>query len=117
MFIQGKELEEHIRTCKREWRRLGYKDERTWTDLFPSTLADLPNKWYKMEEARGETFQWNELREKFTKDFNFIPQNENLVETAKQIKAFIEMTRNNSLISNHDQPKISCNNIQTNRIA
>ena len=42
-----------------------------------------------MEEARGKTFQWNELRENFTKDFSFIPQNEKLVENAKQIKAFI----------------------------
>ena len=58
-------------------------------------------------------FQWNELRENFIKDFSFIPQNEKLVETAKQIKEFIEPTRNNSLIPNHDQMKISCNNIQT----
>ena len=69
-----------------------------------------------MEEARGKTFQWNELRENFTKDFSFIPQNEKLVETAKQIKAFIEPTRNNSLIQKHDQLTIPCNNIQTNII-
>ena len=55
-----------------------------------------------MEEARGKTFQWHELREKFTKDFSFIPQNGKLVETAKQIKPFIEPTRNNILIQNHD---------------
>ena len=57
VFIQGKDPEKHIRTCEREWRRLGYKDERTWPHLFPLMLANLPNKWYKMEEARGETFQ------------------------------------------------------------
>ena len=102
MSIQGKDPQEHIRTCEREWIRLGYKDERTWPHLFPSTLDDLPNKWYKMEEARGETFQWHELRENFTKDFSFIPQNEKLVETAKKIKEFIELTRTNSLIQNHD---------------
>ena len=45
-----------------------------------------------MEEYRGETFLWHELRENFIKDFNFIPQNENLVETAKQIKQFIQPT-------------------------
>ena len=66
-----------------------------------------------MEEERGETFQWNELRENFTKEFNFIPQNQKSVETAKQIKEFIEPTRNNSLIQNHDRPTIPCNNIQT----
>ena len=89
MFIQGQDLEEHIKTCEKEWKRLGYKDERTWTYLFPSTISNLPNKWYKIEEAWGETFQWHELRENFIKDFSFIPQNEKLVETTKQIKAFI----------------------------
>ena len=55
-----------------------------------STLENLPNKWYKMEEARGEKFLWHELTKNFIKDFNFIPQNENLVETTKQIKEFIQ---------------------------
>ena len=55
-----------------------------------------------MEDAQGEMFQWNGLREKFIKDFSFIPQNEKLVETAKQIKAFIELTRNNTPIQNYD---------------
>ena len=83
VFTQGQNLENHISICEREWIRLGYKDEQTWPHLFPSTLDDLPNKWYNMEEAGGETFLWHELRENFIKDFNFIPQNENLVETAK----------------------------------
>ena len=56
VFTQGQNLEEHIKTCEKEWRRLGYKDERAWPLLFPSTLANLPNKWSKMEKARGETF-------------------------------------------------------------
>ena len=50
-----------------------------------------------MEEARGETFLWHELRENFLKDFNFIPQNEKFVETAKQIKEFIQPTENKPL--------------------
>ena len=54
IFTQGQNPEEHIKTCEMEWRRLGYKGERAWPHLFPSTLDDLPNKWYKMEEARGE---------------------------------------------------------------
>ena len=53
-----------------------------------------------MEEARGETFLWHELRENFIKDFNFIPQNKNLVETAKQIKEFIQCTENKPLTDN-----------------
>ena len=93
VFTQGQNPEDHIKTCEKEWRKLGYKDERAWPHLFPSTLADLPNKWYKMEEARGETFLCHELRENFIKDFNFIPQNENLVETAKNIKEFIQPTK------------------------
>ena len=64
-----------------------------------------------MEEAQGETFLWHELRENFIKDFNFIPQDGNLVKTAKQIKAFIESTGKKTL--NHDRPTINCNNIQT----
>ena len=35
MFIQGKDPEDHIRTCEKEWKRFGYKDERTWPHLFP----------------------------------------------------------------------------------
>ena len=116
MFIQGQDPEEHIRTCEKEWKRLGYKDERTWPHLFPLMLSDLPNKWYKMEEARGETFKWHELRENFIKDFSFRPQNEKLVETAKQIKAFIEPTGNNTLTQNYDRLTITCNNVQTKTI-
>ena len=63
-----------------------------------------------MEEARGETFLWNELRDNFIKDFNFIPQNEALVEIAKQIKQFIQPTENQPL---QDHRKIKdCNNLQ-----
>ena len=83
LFTQGQNPKNHIRTCEKEWTRLGYKDERIWPHLFPSTLDDLPNKCYKMEEARGETFLWNELRENFIKDFNFIPEDEKLVEAMK----------------------------------
>ena len=53
-----------------------------------------------MEEARGETFLWHELRENFIKDFNFILKNENLVETTKQIKEFIQPTKNKPLKAN-----------------
>ena len=104
MFIQGQDPDKRIRTCEKEWKILGYKDEHTWPHLFPLTLSDLPKKWYKME-ARGETFQWHELTENFIKDFSFIPQNEKLAETAKKIKAFIEPTGNNTLTQNYDFEK------------
>ena len=47
-----------------------------------------------MEEARGKKFLWNELREIFIKDFNFIPKDEKLVEATKQIKTFVQPTTN-----------------------
>ena len=40
-------------------------------------INDFPTQWYKMEEARGETFLWNELKENFIKCFNFIPEEKN----------------------------------------
>ena len=69
-----------------------------------------------MEEAQGEKFLWNELREKFIKVFSFIPQNEKLVKTAKQIKAFVGPTENRNLKQNQDRLTINCNNIQTETI-
>ena len=50
-----------------------------------------------MEEAQGETFLWHELKENFVKDFNVEPQNENLVETTKPIKAFVQLTKKQNL--------------------
>ena len=47
-----------------------------------------------MEEARGETFLRNELKEIFIKDFSFTPKDEKLVEATKQIKTFIQPTAN-----------------------
>ena len=85
IFTQGQDPENHIKICEKQWRRLGYKDERTWLHLFPSTLADLPKKWYKMEEARGETFLWNELKGNFIKDFKFILKYDQLVKATMQI--------------------------------
>ena len=67
-----------------------------------------------MEEAWGETFLWHELKENFIKDFNFIPQNKNLIETAKQIHAFIQLTENKPLKDN--RKTMDCNNIQTRTI-
>ena len=63
-----------------------------------------------MEEARGETFLWHELWENFIKDFNFIPQNENMVEIAKQIKQFIQPTEKQP--SQYHRLIKDCNNLQ-----
>ena len=67
-----------------------------------------------MEESRGKTFLWHELKENFIKDFNFIPQDENMVEITKQIKAFIQPTENKTL--KYNRPTINYNNIQTGTI-
>ena len=115
VFTQGQDPKNHIRVCETEWRRLGYKDERIWPHLFPSTLDDLPKKWYKMEEARGEKFLWNELIENFIKDFSFISEDEKLVEATKQIKTFIKPTTNNST-QNNIRPNTTCHNIRSNKI-
>ena len=90
MFIQGKDPEEHIITCKKEWKRLGYKDERTWPHLFPSTLFEFPNKWHKMEESRRETFFWKSLKNNFIKNFSFSPVEKCLREVVEEIQQFIK---------------------------
>lgn len=55
-FLLGNDPQEHINNYEREWKIIGYKDEIIWPHLFPSTLNDLPNKWYKIEEECGNTF-------------------------------------------------------------
>ena len=70
--------------------------------IFPSTLDVLPNKWYKMEEARGEMILWNELKENFIKDFKFIPEYDQLVKATKQIKTFLKPSASNSLTRTHN---------------
>ena len=89
-FIQGNYPQEHIQACENRWKRLGYRDERAWPHLFPLTLNDLCNKWYKIEEAQGDTFNWKTVKENFIKDFLFETYQEKLKETTKIIKDFIQ---------------------------
>lgn len=77
-FIQGADPAAHIIQCEREWKRLGLKDERAWPHMFPHTLDDLPSKWFKLEEARGEMLDWKEIRHNFIMDFQFLSANENI---------------------------------------
>ena len=69
-----------------------------------------------MEEAQGETFIWQELKENFIKDFRFIPKDTKLDEAIEQIKTFIQLTIHRISTQNHNRLKASCNNIQSNRI-
>ena len=57
-FYLGDDPMKHVDIFQKEWKRLGYHDEGTWPHLFPTTLDDLPNKLYKLKEARGDTFTW-----------------------------------------------------------
>ena len=63
-----------------------------------------------MEEARGETFFWPELKANFIKDFQFIPQNEKLVGTTHQIKQFLQPTEKQA--DQDHRPIKDCNKIQ-----
>ena len=47
----------------------------------------------------------------------FIPEDEKLVEITKHIKKFIQPTINNSSTENHNRMKVSCHNIQSNKIS
>jgi hypothetical protein len=88
-FYLGDDPTKHVDLFQKEWKRLGYHDERTWPHLFLTTLDDLPNKWYKLEEARGDTFTWKTIRENFIKYFSFILDDEKLKPAAKQLQQFI----------------------------
>ena len=79
----------HIHQCENEWRKVGYQDERVWPHMFPNTLDDIAHKWYKIEEACGHTFNWNEIKHNFIKDFEFIPKEALLQEATKEIKIFL----------------------------
>jgi hypothetical protein len=77
-FKPGFDPVAHIHQCENEWRRVGYRDERVWPHMFPNTLDDIPHKWYKIEEACGHMFNWNEIKENFIRDFEFIPEEAHL---------------------------------------
>ena len=68
-----------------------------------------------MEEAQGETFLWDELKENFIQDFLFILEDAKLVEATKHIKTFIQPTSNEST-QNKSQPNIACYNIRSEKI-
>ena len=67
--------------------------------MFPHTLDDLPSKWFKLEEERGETLDWKEIRQNFISDFQFQPVNENIKEVVEEIKGFITQQKD----TNHEE--------------
>lgn len=79
------------------------------TFVFPTTLDDLPNKWYKIEEARGDTFTWQTLREDFIKDLSFIPYDENWKPTARKIQQFLGTNLSDKIVE--DNPTKECRQV------
>lgn len=58
----------------------------------------LATKWFKMEEARGETLEWSQVRQNFISDFQFRPSYENLKEAIEEVKEFITKLKDTSRI-------------------
>jgi hypothetical protein len=58
--------------------------------MFPNTLDNIAHKWYKIEEACGNTFKWNEIKNKFLKEFKFILEETQLQDAKREIKNFLE---------------------------
>lgn len=42
-FLPDNKPNEHINSCEKEWKIMGYHEKWIWTHLFPSTLNYLPN--------------------------------------------------------------------------
>jgi hypothetical protein len=74
MFKPRFDLVAHIQHYENEWRKACYRDERVWPHMFPNALDDIHHKWYKIEEAYGHTFDWNEIKNNFLKNFEFKPE-------------------------------------------
>jgi len=55
-FKSGFDPVSQIQQCDREWKNVGYYDERVWTHMFLNTLYDIPHKWYTIEEESIHTF-------------------------------------------------------------
>ena len=69
-----------------------------------------------MEEARGETFTWNELKENFINDFKFSSWDELLVEARKQIKKFLQLIDNKITTEDQlSQQNSTCNHTRSTK--
>jgi len=73
--------------------------------MFLNMLEDLPSKWFKLEETRGETLDWNQVGYNFISDFQFQPTNKSMKEVVKEIKEFITEQKDTS------RPELTCNTV------
>jgi hypothetical protein len=51
--------------------------------MFPSTLDEIPNKWYMIKEYFGHTLNWFDIKENFIEDLKFTPEEEHLKEAVQ----------------------------------
>jgi hypothetical protein len=58
--------------------------------MFPSTLDEIPIKWYNIQEACNHTSNWAEIKGNFVQDFEFNIVEEHLKYETCQIKIFLE---------------------------
>jgi hypothetical protein len=79
----------HIKKCEKEWKKSSYRDERVWFHMFSNTLDNTTHKLYNIEEASGHTFEWNKLKNKLLKYFEFNPKEALLQEATREIKTFL----------------------------
>jgi hypothetical protein len=71
IFKIGYDSIKYIHRYENEWCIIGYRDERVWPHMFPNTLYEIPNKWYKIEEECGHTLNWYNINENLFQDFKF----------------------------------------------
>ena len=60
----------------------------------------MPNKWYKIEKERCDTFTWQSLKQNFIKDFSFLPENKHLQPPSQQVLQFLETNKLSKTIEN-----------------
>lgn len=77
-------------------------------------LDDLPDKWYKIKEARGDTFTWKTLKKNFVKYFLFFLDDENMQPIAREIQLFLETNTSNKLVKNN--PTKECRKISVEKL-
>jgi hypothetical protein len=56
--------------------------------MFLSTLDEIPNKWYNIEESFGHTLNWYDIKENFIQVFKFTLEEKHLREEVKHIIYF-----------------------------
>jgi hypothetical protein len=80
----------HIEDCEREWRRIGYKDERVWPHMFPNTLDDFLISGTKLKRHMVKHSPRRILKKILSRILHLTHRKLNLTEAVKEIKDYIE---------------------------